>query len=281
MEQTNNGGIPEMEVPPTQPGKFSQENIRKLADEGKGKLGKLLNKRTLTLVLVVLVLVIGGIVGIGYATNNYKTPILEMQKLVNQKSPSGTKLIQNAFRDTGASNSGELIKCAAKSDALVEVIEDLDENLVEIVEDRMDSYGGDFKVTYKVLDKSELKKSELRDYKKGIREKFSRLEELAQASKDYDSDDWEELADRLEITKGQAKSLMDAVKEMCDDVKHVEVSQGYELELSETITGSELDEPEEESSTMVVLKINGKWVNVFMIDIASTFAYAIWDAAAY
>ena len=45
--------------------------------------------------------------------------------------------------------------------------------------------------------------------------------------------------------------------------EHLEVlfGAGYELTVTVTLSGSELDEPEEDEITMTVYKVNGRWVS--------------------
>lgn len=278
-EKEENGGMPVMEAEANATKKINMDQLRKAANAGKEKLGKykkLLNKRNLILAVVALVVLIGGVLALRYATNNYMTPIHRLEKIESLKKGNAAKLFQEALEDIGVTNGKELFKLMDKSELLEEAMEGWNESLEASIENTMDMYGDDFKVTYKLLDKTQLKKSELRNYKKQIRNVFSYLESEMDETKDYDSDDWEDLADELEMTKAQAKNLVAAIKQLADDVSHVEVTDGYELELTRIVTGSELDEPEEDDVTIVVLKINGKWVSSTMTSMASNFGYGSW-----
>lgn len=278
-EKEENGGMPVMEAEANATKKINMDQLRKAANAGKEKLGKykkLLNKRNLILAVVALVVLIGGVLALRYATNNYMTPIHRLEKIESLKKGNAAKLFQEALEDIGVTNGKELFKLMDKSELLEEAMEGWNESLEASIENTMDKYGDDFKVTYKLLDKTQLKKSELRNYKKQIRNVFSYLESEMDETKDYDSDDWEDLADELEMTKAQAKNLVAAIKQLADDVSHVEVTDGYELELTRIVTGSELDEPEEDDVTIVVLKINGKWVSSTMTSMASNFGYGSW-----
>lgn len=278
-EKEENGGMPVMEAEANATKKINMDQLRKAANAGKEKLGKykkLLNKRNLILAVVVLVVLIGGVLALRYATNNYMTPIHKLEKMESWKKGNAAKLFQEALEDIGVTNGKELFKLMDKSELLEEAMEGWNESLEASIENTMDKYGDDFKVTYKLLDKTQLKKSELRNYKKQIRNVFSYLESEMDETKDYDSDDWEDLADELEMTKAQVKNLVAAIKQLADDVSHVEVTDGYELELTRIVTGSELDEPEEDDVTIVVLKINGKWVSSTMTSMASNFGYGSW-----
>ncbi len=254
------------------------EQLRKAAKAGKQKLGnlrKLVTKRNLILVAMVLVVLLGGVLALRYATNNYMTPVHKLEKIENLKKGNATRVFRESLEDIGASNGKELFKVMAKSEILEELMEAWEDSMDSSIENTMDKCGDDFKVTYKLLDKTQLKKSELRDYKKEIRNTFSSLESMAEETKRFDSDDWEELAEELEMTKAQTKNLVAAIEELADDVSHVEVTDGYELELNRIITGSELDEAEEDNVTVIVLKINGKWVSNRMTSVARSFGYGV------
>lgn len=279
-EKEENGRMPVMEAEANATGKFNKETVRRIAETGKEKLGtfgKLLNKRNLILAVVILVVLVGGVLTLRYATNNYMTPIHKLEKMESWKKGNSTKVFQESLENMGVTNSKELFKAMAKSEILEELLEDWDESMEASIENTMDKYGDDFKVTYKLLDKTQLKKSELRDYKKELRNSFSSLESLADQTKNFDSDDWEDMAEELEMTKGQTKNLIAALKELTDDVSHIDVTDGYELELTRITTGSELDEPEEKDVTVVVLKINGKWASYTMTSVARNFGYGLWS----
>lgn len=278
-EKEENGGMPVMEAEGTATGKINMDQLRKAANVGKEKIGafkKLLNKRNLILAVVVLVVLIGGVLALRYATNNYMTPVHKLEKMESWKKGNATKVFQESLENIGVTNSKELFKAMAKSEILEELLEAWDESMEASVENTLDKYGDDFKVTYKLLDKTKLKKSELRDYKKELRNSFSSLESIVDQTKNFDSDDWEDMAEELEMTKGQAKNLIAVIKELTDDVSHVDITDGYELELTRITTGSELDEPEEEDVTVIVLKVNGKWVSYTMASVARNFGYGLW-----
>ena len=69
-----------------------------------------------------------------------------------------------------------------------------------------------------------------------------------------------EAADELGLSGGELRKMIDYLESIGKRFKNAEVEAGYDLEVVETITGSELDEPIEDYDDITVLKINGKWV---------------------
>lgn len=265
-EMTHESGIPplEPEIPMTaeapKTSKFNVEDLKKQAGNLKEKVVKLATVRNLILVGVAVVVLIVAIFGIRYATNNYMTPVRNLEKLMNQSNVNMDKLVLKSFKSLGAENSKSLLKALSKSDGFQVWMELTEEGFEMERESSLDTYGENYKISYKLEDKSELKKSELRDYKKDLRSMCECAEDLVESTRNYDSYDWEDLADELELTKSQTKNLVAELKVLVEEVSHLDVTAGYELELVTTITGDELDEPEEGSETIWVLKVNGKWI---------------------
>ena len=101
---------------------------------------------------------------------------------------------------------------------------------------------------------------DLREFRDTIKNYASSLESMVEQTEDYDSDEWEDMADAIGLTKSQAKDLVKAMKELQKELKSVKVEKGYELQIKITLKGSELEEPEEEEMELRVYKVNGKWI---------------------
>ena len=79
---------------------------------------------------------------------------------------------------------------------------------------------------------------------------------------DMTSEDYKEMAESMGITKEQAKKIVKQYKSIANTLKKVKITKAYEPTLTQTITGSELDEPEvTEDIKMTVYKVNGRWVS--------------------
>ena len=65
----------------------------------------------------------------------------------------------------------------------------------------------------------------------------------------------------MDLRKSEVKELVAEFRSLVEDMGRVTVDKGYELEVKQIITGSELEEPEENNVTIIVLKVNGRWVS--------------------
>lgn len=215
-------------------------------------------------ILLVIVLIIGGSFAVSVATNNYKTPIKTMQKYANMKK------YYDPVKESLAEANGlfaDEIKAMAKLEKSKEDykddLEDAKDNFAERIENMQDEYGKNYKITYKVTDKEKIDKDDLKDYRDSLRDYAEQLEKMIDSTDDYDSEDWEDMADNLGFDgdKASAKKYVRILEDMRKELRSARVTAGYELEVTQKITGSELDEPEEEEMTITVYKVNGRWVS--------------------
>lgn len=242
--------------------KVSKENLLKAAINAKSWVKEKLNRKTIVTIGLILVVLIGAIVGIRYATNNYMTPVRYSIKLENKESINVKKYLKYGFRNLGAKNAGEIVNILCESDDFLDLMDALEESLEKTYERKQNTYGDDFKVTYTVEDKLKLEKADLRNYQKQFRQYIKYIEEELEDTEDFTSSDWGDFADALDLTRTQAKKYVAALEKMVNDIGRLEVTNGYELDIKVTITGSELDEPEESNSTIRVAKVNGRWIAV-------------------
>ena len=221
---------------------------------------------------VVLILMAGAYIAYSMFTNNYYTPIKLMEKYANAEEYR----IENKQRDYSnglAQKEWKKIRAILqKSDSYVDAIEEYEEEVIESYEAGLDAYGDDFVISYAEKGKSELSKSELRDYRSDLQDYVDMYEELVEETEEYDSSDWGELADEFDLTKADTRELIEQFEKLVDQMGRIEVSEGYEVELERTITGSLLEEPEIEEVTIVVLKVNGRWIAYSTF----TYAFSIW-----
>lgn len=213
--------------------------------------------------LAAIVVVVGLFVGVGALTNNYKTPIKTMEKYANTKkyyaTTDMTVELLNGFceKETKA-----LMKLYADSEDYEDSLEDAKDLFEDHVEEMKDNYGKNYKYSYKVIDKEKLDKDEIRDFRDTLRDRADSLETIIEQTEDYDSDDWEDMADNMGFdgSKSKAKAVISAMKDIRKVYKSAKVSAGYRLTVVVELTGSELDEPEENEREITVYKVNGRWI---------------------
>ncbi|MCR5664518.1 MAG: hypothetical protein K6G17_06540 [Oscillospiraceae bacterium] len=160
--------------------------------------------------------------------------------------------------DDGALRS--MLKIAKKTYYIQDSLDALEEELQDDYESLTDSYGRDFKIRYKIEDKEKLDEDELADVQRTLRDAGTDLLDELEELDEYSADEWEDLADELGLSVSDAKKLVKELEAIGKKLERVKVSEGYELGCTFTVKGS--DAKTESSSTLHVLKINGKWVCV-------------------
>lgn len=262
-EELQNGERPAAAAEQKKPGKtvkIKKEDIKRLGGSAKELLKKVFTKKTIIIAAVVAVILAGAILGIGFATNNYMTPVRYAQKQANMRSLNGKKAIRENLTRLGVKNAGEIVKIMFQSDAFLDEVEELQDYVEERYEAKQDAWGDNFRIKYSVEDKIELEKSDLREYRNTFRQTVRTLQNALEYTEDYDSDDWEDLAEELDLSRTQTKKLVAVYREMLEKIDRVEVTAGYELDVLVTVTGDMLEEPGERNITLTVLKVNGRWI---------------------
>jgi predicted transcriptional regulator len=197
-----------------------------------------------------------------------------MEKQANNKKFSAmfdnSTAVLNGFLEKEVNS---VLKIMKKSDGYEDMMEDQKDYFEDHLEDMEDEYGKNFKYTYKIVDKDELEKDDLRDFRDELRSIADDIEWLEDEVDDFDSDDWEDMADELEISKGDAKDLVNEILDMGKVCKKAKVTAGYELTVEILLDGSELDEPEESEMTVYVYKVDGRWVAYEGLYALESFTY--------
>ncbi len=219
-------------------------------------------------VIVALTLILGSL------GNNYKTPINIMEDYANAKKyySDYDKMIDmsNGFCQDELE---DLVKLYKSTEDYKDDLEDEKDDFADTIEDMKDEYGKNYKYTYKITDKEELDKDDLKEFRDRLRSTADSLESMIEETEDYDSDDWEDMADSIGFDgdKSKAKKLVKIMKNMRKVYKSAKVTAGYELEVTITLDGSELDEPEENEVTINVYKVDGRWISSSSLGLGSMF----------
>lgn len=191
------------------------------------------------------------------------TPISVMEKYVNTKEIKLETRTKDILAGIEGNKIAKIIKIAKKSDEFKDDIKDLEERAADAYEDRQDEYGKNFKIRYKNDKEVEekLDRDDLKDYKSSLKSLGEEYADLGKALGKLKSADLKDLAEDLDMDVKDLKECIECLKTVGQKLKGAEVSEGYELEYLITITGSELDDPEEDDGKITVLKVNGKWVS--------------------
>ncbi len=251
---------------------YSEETTVEKTNPVKKILGKLSPKVIIAAVAAILVIVIAVILFGG--GNSYKTPIKVMEDRLNARSYSKYEKAQfDIYNGFCESEIKAIYKIYKSSDEYEDYLDEAKEYYEESIEDKEDEYGKNYKYTIKITDKDKLSSEELREFKKQIKEAGDDLEDELEEMKDYDSDDWEEMADEMGISKSQAKKVVKYMEKIAKKYSKVKVTAGYELECVRTLKGKEIDDPEdyEYEFTVKVYKVNGRWITSSAIGLNGMF----------
>lgn len=235
--------------------------------KGVAKVKTIPMKTWITIAAVLGILIVG-VFAISIFTNTYKTPISLYVKYLNAEKH------KNIYNDQIKLMNGlcddelkAIIKIMKKSDDYEDELENKQENWENQVDSYKEQYGDNYKFSFKVEDKEKLDKDDCKDYQDDLRDYAkSRYNSIKDEYDDYDSDDWSDEADTMGISRSDAKKYVQKMQELYKDLKKAKVTAGYKLDIVVKITGSELDEPEEEELTIHVYKVNGRWVSPELSD---------------
>ena len=212
----------------------------------------------LALVAVLVIVLINVIFG-----SSKNDPIKYMEKYDNAKEVDMIKLVSEAYNGVDGGNMAKILKIMAKSDDFKEFIEDFEEGWVEDYEDKVDEFGKNFKISYKNDKEMEekLDRDELQDYKASIKLMGDDILDMVDEFKEMDKDEQKDVAEDMGLSYSDLKDMVEYMEALGRELKSATVDEGYELEVIKTTTGKELDEPEEDEVDIIVLKVNGRWIN--------------------
>jgi len=207
------------------------------------------------LLLIIIVSIISACAGGGETS-----PVNRVVDLSNKKSVTVDQYIDATTCGLLSGELKDFMRVFAKTSEGEDLYESFPENWEDRYEYSVDEYGSNFHISFKLEDKDEMDKKELREYRDNIRAIADRYSSAVSNYKDLKSTEKGDLADKLDVSTGDLNKMMDALGKITDTLKHADVDAGYLLGGYMVITGSELDEPEEERTTYTVLKVNGVWV---------------------
>ena len=254
-------GTVSTEEPEKETAEAAKDGVAKVANAAV-KAVKKLGKKIWIIAAAIAVVLVAVIVLAGVMSNTYKTPLdLQLKQQNSRKVPKSLNGMISQLNGFSEKEMKNLIDILEKSDIYEELLEGVQDTFEEQVEDYENQYGENYKFSYVIDYKEELEKEDLRNFKAMIKRQAENMKESVEETEDWDSSDWEDIADEIGLTKAQLKKLIRALEDLCDTWSDVKVTKGYELTVLKTVDGSELDEPKEMTSTVYVFKVNGRWIS--------------------
>ena len=231
-------------------------------------------------VVLVAAALIVGLCLLLFNSSSRTTPIKVLEKYANAKEIEVETVVRDMIGGIEGNNAAKLIRLADDSDEFEDRFEELEEDAVDAHQDKQDEYGKNFKIRYKNDKEVEekLDRDELKDYKSDLKSLGEDYAALGKALGKLKSGDLKDLAEDLDMDVKDVKACIECLKTIGQKLKGAEITEGYDLEYLITITGSELDEPEEDDGELTVLKINGKWVSTQGLSLLYSIYYAVQEA---
>ncbi len=225
-------------------------------------------KKILIGAIAAIIVIFGAWFAINTLTNSYKTPLDNYIAVRNNKKYDeeiDMKNLNGLFKK----EYKEILSIMKKSEEYDK--DEQKDQFNEMIEEREEMYGEDYKYSYEITEKEKLDKDDVKDFQDELKDQAKETLKQLKEMDDFDSDEWEDYAEMMGLTTSQAKKLMKTYKSIMEEMKNAKVTAGYELEVTITLDGSELDEPEENERTVYVYKINGRWVCLDFINLGMMF----------
>lgn len=228
----------------------------------KEKILPHLSKKRIIALLALVAIATGAIIGLNLWKNSYKTPIHVSQYYLNSIDKiTPEKEISLFTNGLGKSELKKIYRLLKDSDYFLDWKDEQIDDMIENADYLCKVYGDDYSFKFTMEEKTKLTSAELREYRSTLQDDISRLNRILDYAAEFDTSDWGEFADTLDLTKTDAKKLIELLSDLQEDLGRLEVTKGYELEYKSVISGSYLEEPEESSATMIILKVNGRWIH--------------------
>lgn len=234
-QQQNYAVPPVMPEQPIAPVPEQKKNVKLIGGIAAGVVA-------LVIVIAVVMKVFGG--------GSYTKPLDSVCKLVNKRDTnidSYVTAVSPKFMINAYKNGVSLLK---EVDEFEDVMDEAKDSMKDGFDELKDQYGNNFKVKYEILDKEKLSKSELKDVRNSYKELRGFLKYVEEGGRYY-----EDVEDELD--SATLKKFNKLVKDLSSDLKDIEVTEGYALEVNLSIEGKEDDDEQEVKFN--VIKVNGKW----------------------
>lgn len=226
--------------------------------------------------LIVIILIISSCGGGGYMN-----PINKLVEMNNKKSYGVNEFVDATANGFLAGEFKSLLKDVQKLDDYKDLENDMKENAADSYERNQDTYGKNFRYSFKKEDVDKIESDDRQSYRDSVRSKGDTIAEYIESYKKLDNSEKGDLADRFGVKKADLDKIYNDLKSISDTLKKVKVDEGYKIGGYGVITGSELDEPEESRTTLNVYKVNGTWVTSMglseIISEATSIARTLFD----
>lgn len=207
-------------------------------------------------VIVLLVLLIKALFG-----GSYKSRLDDAADLVNDRCTELDDYVEIALPGFVADAYYDLMDIAEDEgeDDLEDALDNAKDALEDMYDELEDEYGKDFEVSYEIKKEKELDDDDLED----IEDTYKDL---------ADEIPLDDLEDELDSAGDAAEDLYNVVEDLVDELKDVNISAGYKVDLELTIEGE--DDDDSQDITVTFVKMNGDWT-IDYSEYMSTLMYGL------
>lgn len=222
-----------------------------------------MNKRTaLALALAILTMAASVYSAFTAVTNTYQKPIREAEKIANAdpEDYDYEAVMGQSYGGLGKSELVTIAKVIQASPTFDDSMSTTQSHFATMVESRKAQYGDGSVVEYDVQSKEDLPIAELKKAKDSLTEQGEHLIALGEFFDTLSDEQVTKITKAMDITEDDFTKLIGAVKRLGKQITGVQVSAGYRLQLTRTITDADGAVLDSADLNVTVLNINGQWL---------------------
>lgn len=213
----------------------------------------------LMFVCIGVIALIAAISLIAFGGGGYKEPLDSVVDYVNDRNTDLGDLVDAALPEFAADPLKDVVSIAMKTGE----VDDVKDSMEELYDELESYFGKNVKITYEVKEKEKLDKDDLEFTQETYQDIYKDyLKDMLEEIEDMSPEDYEDMAEDLDISVKDAKKMANGVMDAAEGLKNAKVTAGYELEVEITIAGK--DEKESEEFDVRVIKMNGDWTIDYM-----------------
>ena len=222
-----------------------------------------MKKRTVLALALALMTMAASVYGAFAAfTNTYEKPIRQAEKIANAKPDDYDyeAVMSQTYGGLGKSELLTIAKVMQASDSFVDSVNAAHTHFSSMVETRAEAYGEDSMVKYTVQSKEDLPIAELKKAKDALSKQGQQLIGLGDFFETLTDEQVVSITEAMNITESDFAKLINAVHQLGKEITGVQVSAGYKLHLTRTITDVDENVLDTEEMDVTILNINGQWL---------------------
>ena len=263
-QQPNMGQDPNMYQQPNmgqdanpyqEPYVMGQNTMYQQEPQKKSKTGLVIG-----IVSVVIIALAVGAYFLLFSGGGYTKPMDDIASIVNTRNSSMDDIIDAALPSFASKPIKSAYSVLGKSSAYQGRLSQANSQLAQAYTSLENQFGSDFRISYKVTDKTSLSSSECSTIAGQYQALYTQYLSFAVAGLQMATDEQlDQAAAQIGLSGSDLKPLIDDISAFADELKEAEVSEGYKLNVDLTATSNKMtDDTINVQFTMI--KLNGEWM---------------------